>query len=415
MTAPPAPPAVKRGDVSRSTADVLSRYPLFAVLNPHWLESWIRSGMSLGVALGDTLFQAGTPGAHVYLVQEGKVRVLRATKDGGEVSVGVAGPGHLLGEYAVVPPGLNTATCRAAGPARVLRLPLPPLREALAARPDLAPHLKRWLRLHALLGFRRGGLLLGFLSASSLLPLLDRFEAVSVRAAHAVQADGLGADRWFLIQSGEVRVHPAADDPTGVPVLLGPGDCFGERALLDGKGLPLAVAHADIECLYLRREAFYQPLTAGKDPSVQTYRGQAAPARRPYPWVGQQEATDCGVASLAMIARFHGRDVSPEALRRSVRLGPRGASLMALQEAAAALGFGCQAVRVGADQLADVTLPAVAHLAEGHYVVVYERGRDGIVVGDPAAGVVTLGADSFRRAWSGNLLLLTPPDEARGS
>jgi ABC-type bacteriocin/lantibiotic exporter with double-glycine peptidase domain len=65
-------------------------------------------------------------------------------------------------------------------------------------------------------------------------------------------------------------------------------------------------------------------------------------------------------------------------------------------------------VRIGAEQLADAVLPAVAHLAEGHYVVIYERGRDGVVVGDPAAGVLTLAADAFRRAWSGNLLLLTP-------
>jgi CRP-like cAMP-binding protein len=385
--------------------DVLRRYPLFAVLDPPWLDAWLGSGTSLGVAMGDTLFQAGTPGAHVYLVQQGKVRVLRTTKAGGEISVGSAGPGDLLGEYALVPPGLNTATCRAAGPGQVLRLPLEPLRQALAARSDVWPHLKRWLRLHALLGFRRGGLLLGFMSASSLIPLLDRFEVVSVRAARAVQADGLAADRWFLIQSGEVCLHPA-----GAPVLLGPGDSFGERALLDGQGLPLAVAHADTECLALRREAFYQSLTGGQDPSVQTYRAEKPPARRPFPWVGQREATDCGLAALAMVARFHGRDV-PAGPLRGVRPGPRGASLRELREAAAALGFRCRAVRIGAEQLADAVLPAVAHLAEGHYVVVYECGPGGIVVGDPAAGVLTLTADAFRQTWSGNLLLLTPPSD----
>jgi hypothetical protein len=107
--------------------DVLRRYPLFAVLDPPWLDAWLGSGTSVGVDLGDTLFQAGTPGAHVYLVRQGKVRVLRTTKAGGEISVGSAGPGDLLGEYSLVPPGLNTATCRAAGPGQVLRLPLGPL------------------------------------------------------------------------------------------------------------------------------------------------------------------------------------------------------------------------------------------------------------------------------------------------
>jgi hypothetical protein len=43
-------------------------------------------------------------------------------------------------------------------------------------------------RLHALLGFRRGGPLLSFMSASPLLPLLDRLEVVSFRAARTTQA-----------------------------------------------------------------------------------------------------------------------------------------------------------------------------------------------------------------------------------
>ena len=55
------------------------------------------------------------------------------------------------------------------------------------------------------------------------------------------------------------------------------------------------------------------------------------------------------------------------------------------------------------------TLPAIAHLSAGHYVVLYAQELNGLVIGDPAHGVVTVTTETFRRAWTGNLLLLLPP------
>ncbi len=390
--------------------EAFRRYPLFALLEPAWLTAWFSSGERLTVQTGEVLFQAGTRGRHVYLLEDGKVRVLRAAK-AGEVSFGAYQPGDVFGEYALLPPGLNTATCRAAGPARLLRLPLPPLREALAGRPEVWNNLKKWLRLHALLGYRRGGLFLGFLSATSLLPLLERFAPVSFKAAHTIQADGLSADCWFVVESGSVGLHARGAEP----VVLGPGDSFGERALLAGQELPVAVAHADTSCLVLAREAFLRSLSAGGGASLQTYQADLPADRRMFPWVGQQEATDCGVAALAMVARYHGLAAPVEALRASIELSPRGASLQALQRAAEGLGLRAQAARVGHDQLPAVRLPAVAHWGEGHYVVLYALSLHGALVGDPAAGVVTLSLAAVQRAWSGNVLLLAPPAGQGGS
>jgi CRP-like cAMP-binding protein len=389
--------------------DALRRYPLLAVLGPRLLDDWIASGVEQDISLGDTLLQAGTPGTHAFLVLQGSVRVVGITDKSGESSIGKAGPGDLLGEYALVPPGKNTATCRAAGAGKVLRLELALLRETLDARAEVGVHVKRWLRLHALLGHRRGGLLLGFLSAPSLQALLDRCEIVSFRAGRTIQADGLSADRWFVIESGEVCLHAGRGDPQGEPVVLGPGDAFGEMALLGGRGLPQAVARAETECLSLRREAFYQPLHGGAPSNMQSLRQGLSAAPRSYPWVRQESATDCGVAALAMVARFHGRDVGLlDCLRRVARVRQAGTSLLEVQRAAALLGFHGHAVRLGVEELTEAALPAVAHLTHGHFVVVYAAGQQGIVVGDPAVGVVTLAADAFRQTWSGNLLLLLP-------
>jgi CRP-like cAMP-binding protein len=257
--------------------DSLRRNPLFSVLDPHWVDGWLGSASMVRFDTDETLFQAGTTGDAVFLVLQGRVRVLRKTSEGAEVSIGRYRPGELLGEYALLPPGLNTATCRAAEAAILLRLPLAPLREVVMADAEIADNLKRWLRLHGLLGLRRGGLLLGFMSPSTLTPLLGRFQTASFQACEVIQAEGLNNDRWFVIQSGEVCVHPAADEPGGEPISLRAGDSFGARALLRGRQLPRAVANADTECQFLRRELFYQPLHGAPGPGLPTDRVQPPP------------------------------------------------------------------------------------------------------------------------------------------
>jgi ABC-type bacteriocin/lantibiotic exporter with double-glycine peptidase domain len=71
-------------------------------------------------------------------------------------------------------------------------------------------------------------------------------------------------------------------------------------------------------------------------------------------------------------------------------------------------------VRVSVDRLGQVSLPAVAHLADGHYVVLHELGAGGVVVGDPATGVVTWNREHLTRRYSGALLLFDPPGGGKG-
>jgi ATP-binding cassette, subfamily B, bacterial len=71
------------------------------------------------------------------------------------------------------------------------------------------------------------------------------------------------------------------------------------------------------------------------------------------------------------------------------------------------LGFRAQAVRIGLDHLAAVRLPAVAHLSDGHYVVLFELDNGSLIVGDPASGVGKWTLSTLQRSWTGQLLLIT--------
>jgi CRP-like cAMP-binding protein len=138
------------------TGTPLDRYPLFRLLSPRQLGDWLAAGQEVDCPSGMMLFQENTPGAWVHLVRAGRVRVLRQS-GWREVSLGMLLPGDAFGEYALLPPGNNTATCRTAARSRLLRLPPAPLRVAALALEPVRRNLKNWLRLHTLLHFRPTG------------------------------------------------------------------------------------------------------------------------------------------------------------------------------------------------------------------------------------------------------------------
>src|SRR5262249_13286882 len=92
-------------------------------------------------------------------------------------------------------------------------------------------------------------------------------------------------------------------------------------------------------------------------------------------------------------------------LRRKAAPGPEGLTLQQLRRLAEEGGMPCQSVRVSVDRLGQVSLPAVAHLSDGHYVGLHELGPGGVVGGDPATGVGTGSRESLPRSYSGALLL----------
>ncbi len=356
---------------------------------------------------GETIFQEGSTGIWAYLVLVGRVRILRRSTAGREISLGTVGPGEVFGEYALLAPHRNTASCRAAAPSRLLQLSLLALRPVFAALPGVGPNLKDWLRLHGLVCHLRDQVFFGFMSAPTALTFLDRLQPATFPAQHTIQADGLAADRWYFIESGRVALQPDAQVGRRTRE-LGPGDCFGECALGGRPGLPVAVALTETRCQCLPRTAFVADGPPTEATSLQSLTPQLSSVCKKYDWVGQREEADCGVAALAMAARSHGLEVDLDRLRELVRLREHGATLMSLQQAGTALGLRCQAVRVDLNRLAEVSLPAIVHLRTGHYVVLYEMGTGSVVVGDPATGIVRLSWGALMGDCTGNLLVIQP-------
>ncbi len=134
------------------------------------------------------------------------------------------------------------------------------------------------------------------------------------------------------------------------------------------------------------------------------------------PCVLQNDPTDCGPAVLATVARAHGLRVSVGRIRELARTDLQGTSLLALREAARALGFSARGVEAGYDELRTVPKPVIAHLCLeklDHYVVVHRATARRVLVADPKDGVSWQRREDFESVWSGVLLLVGPTAAVR--
>lgn len=382
---------------------LLSRYPLFALLTPKQLNRWIAEGYELTFSTGETIFQEGTAGVWVYLIIQGKIRIVKKSKTKSLVSIGVVGPNEIIGEYALLTPHNNTATCRATEPTKVLQLPLVTMQHFLADHKNININLKNWLRLHTLINHFRNKTFLGFMSVSSALKYLDKLQIESYSPMRTIQAEGFAGNQWFIIEEGTVALH----QPNETPQVLGQGDSFGEQALAGWRNLPMAVALTKTKCHVLTKSAFETKLDAKSESFSQTIRFDGNQSEN-YQWVSQESESDCGLASLAMVSNYYGNKVAIKEIRETISLSKKGLNLLELKHLAKLFKLEAQAVRIDSKHLANVIFPAIAHYSNGHYVVVFEFNLGKLVIGDPAAGIITIADPEFKKFWSERLLLLTP-------
>jgi ATP-binding cassette subfamily B protein len=131
-----------------------------------------------------------------------------------------------------------------------------------------------------------------------------------------------------------------------------------------------------------------------------------------YAHVRQDDQSDCGVAALATVAQHYGMNLSVQKLRAAAGTDRRGTNLLGLVKAAEQIGFIARGVKGPYEGLGDVSLPAIAHIVnergEGHFVVIHRISPKGVVLADPARGIIKLSQQAFCGCWTGYLLLLEP-------
>jgi ATP-binding cassette, subfamily B, bacterial CvaB/MchF/RaxB len=122
----------------------------------------------------------------------------------------------------------------------------------------------------------------------------------------------------------------------------------------------------------------------------------------------QTEATECGLACLAMIAAHYGHHLDLATLRARFPVSLKGMRLDRLIEIAGRLDLGTRAVRLELDQLGQLQLPCILHWNFNHFVMLTEVRARQVVIHDPAQGARTLSFDEVSRAFTGVALECWP-------
>jgi ATP-binding cassette subfamily B protein len=125
----------------------------------------------------------------------------------------------------------------------------------------------------------------------------------------------------------------------------------------------------------------------------------------------QPDAMDCGPTCLRMVAKHYGRNISLQILREKTQIGKEGVNLLGISEAAEAIGFRTQAVKLTFQSLTqDAKLPAIVHWNQNHFVVLYKVNRrllrstrnEKLLIADPARALITLSPEEFKSNWISN-------------
>jgi len=146
---------------------------------------------------------------------------------------------------------------------------------------------------------------------------------------------------------------------------------------------------------------------------VSALAGLAWRSARRLPLCLQTEAAECGLASLVMIAGWHGYRVDLATLRQRHPLSIKGVTLAHLIQVSGRLGLAGRPLRLELAELPQLATPCVLHWDLNHFVVLREASARAIVIHDPAAGVRRLSMEEASRHFTGIALELSPTGEFR--
>ena len=136
------------------------------------------------------------------------------------------------------------------------------------------------------------------------------------------------------------------------------------------------------------------------------------------PVVLQTEVTECGLACLTMIGRYHGHDIDLNVLRKRHLISMTGASLKSIMAIGSTLQLAARPLKVELDQLHKLQLPAILHWDLNHYVVLKSVKGNKVHIVDPGIGLRVMSLSKVSDHFTGIALELSPtaefsPQEAR--
>jgi CRP/FNR family transcriptional regulator, cyclic AMP receptor protein len=119
----------------------LSRTQLFKALQPQDLDTILARAVVKRVLRGEAIRRRGDPGTGMAIIVNGKIRISLVSEDGREVTLGMLGPGDIIGEMTLIDGGEVSADATAQEDCVLLTLERGQFLRLLRSNTDLCLHL----------------------------------------------------------------------------------------------------------------------------------------------------------------------------------------------------------------------------------------------------------------------------------
>lgn len=437
-------------EISRS----LTHAPFFRLFPAEALKELEQTCERINGRFGQLIVQEGEPADALFVVLDGRVRVLKRSDSVEELVLGSLSTGDVFGESALFEGGLRNASVRCSAPTRLLRLTRENFEKVAQRVPKLRQHLEQTRRLRAIRSFLYERTHFGQLPDADLGELLERLEPVDFDDGQLLIEQGAEPGPMFLIESGKVHVYRVDDSSMQRNLAyLHAGDFLGELSILTnapraanaravGGVTCLSLSADSVKALYHSSEPFKRLLderraqydldrearvpldfaqeqvaTDASEGSANVEGAEEVSADAPFadetgnfrkrgrirkfPFIAQIGEMDCGAACLGMVCRYFGRAVNLTRIRELCSTATDGTSLRGIVHAAKELGLAARSVKASRANLDAMPLPAIIHWEGRHWVTLYDVGRKDVRIMDPGFGFRRLSREDFLKSWTG--------------
>ena len=408
---------------------------------------------------GDLIVKQNDPADSFYVLTKGRARAIKVKPDGEEIPLGVLKPGDSFGEAALSEGGTRNATVRCSTAVDVLRIDRDDFLQLIRRVPELKQYVETTGRNRALQSFLYQFSNFGRLPIPGLQGMIDSLKPVTVEKGNLIIHKGDDAGPLYILQKGRARAFAGLDGQERNLAFYREGDFFGELSILNGSPRaasveaftdcqllslePKAVRHLrrrfpEFDKLLSERLALYEAKTEARIPldfttellpaetqvhdkvELNGEQPSAEPDEKEEPFadehglfrkrgkrirkidhIMQIDEMDCGAASLGMICRHFGRNVSLARIRQLCHTATDGTSLKALARAASELGLAARALKISLRNLPLMPLPAIVHWEGDHWIVLHDVDEQFVRVADPAFGLRKLPRREFEAKWTG--------------
>ncbi|MEW5801686.1 MAG: peptidase domain-containing ABC transporter [bacterium] len=237
----------------------IRKITLFSIFSDEELAQLTRVAELKSISAGGLIFDQGTSGKEFYLVYSGKVRIVQKNEKKQEINLGVRTRGDHFGETALITDKARNAAARAAEDSVLVSIDRQLFYDYFYSKPELREYFDKFIRYTSIHQFLKSCTELSSVPPQQLQALVQNFHSEFFKEGDVVFRQGAEPDKFYLVESGKLKVVRWGGKSRQIINFLREGDFFGEKALVEDSR-----RYADVVCLTnctlfsLSKETFYE-------------------------------------------------------------------------------------------------------------------------------------------------------------